>query len=602
MSEQLFTLPRVIVFDANGALESGAKANFYIAGTLTRQNTFTDSALTTPHANPVVADANGVFAPIYLDAVLNYKVDITDSLDISLSGYPVDNLTAALTADEVGRVLYPTTFAESSASITPSDFSYPPGNVLRYGATGDGVTDDTTAIQNALLVQFTGRTSTTDGASNTFGYNMPVYFPEGTYLISATLDIKSPYAWLKGDRTILSKAGSFTGTAAISSSNQNTWRVTIEGLQFEDFATGLYLDNNNQNSGQINIRDCGFFNITNYAIHLDSKSTATSIESCIFRSCVHELYVETGDLVTFRDSWISRGVLTANNDGGIIVESDKAVLRMHDIVCVPTTQTVTEPCWIRNLGTIICRNVRFGGETGAHTAVNNYFIGTAVTQDDKHGVYLHNCDLYIGSSQPAVRLFEIPNVIYVEACRGLTGANSTMVDWSSTVDGATQTTKIGVLGTTVIRHGIYLRGNTLPSTIPTNLDFIADYDAQRLIPSASGDGALIFDFRQSAITATEVYGRVDWDGQDGSGNASGTRAQIRTEATATAGGVKTVIANAANSSASLTDILVVDENGLGISTTSANTNTPSGATARELPIYDESGSLLGYIPIYGSQW
>ena len=34
----------------------------------------------------------------------------------------------------------------------------------------------------------------------------------------------------------------------------------------------------------------------------------------------------------------------------------------------------------------------------------------------------------------------------------------------------------------------------------------------------------------------------------------------------------------------------------------ANTNTPSGATAYQLPIYDETGSLLGYIPVYGSAW
>jgi hypothetical protein len=34
----------------------------------------------------------------------------------------------------------------------------------------------------------------------------------------------------------------------------------------------------------------------------------------------------------------------------------------------------------------------------------------------------------------------------------------------------------------------------------------------------------------------------------------------------------------------------------------ANTNTPSGATAYQLPIYNASGSLLGYVPIYGSAW
>jgi hypothetical protein len=34
----------------------------------------------------------------------------------------------------------------------------------------------------------------------------------------------------------------------------------------------------------------------------------------------------------------------------------------------------------------------------------------------------------------------------------------------------------------------------------------------------------------------------------------------------------------------------------------ANTNTQSGATAHQLPIYNESGTLLGYIPVYGSAW
>ncbi len=170
MSEQLFTLPRVIVFDTNAALVSGAKANFYIAGTLTRQNTFTDSALTTPHANPVIADGNGVFAPIYLDATLNYKVDITDSLDSSLADYPVDNITAALTSTEVGTALYPTTTGETSAGVTPTNFQYEPGNVLRYGAVGDGVADDTTAIQAAL----------DSGESSAF-------LPKGTYKTTSPL-------------------------------------------------------------------------------------------------------------------------------------------------------------------------------------------------------------------------------------------------------------------------------------------------------------------------------------------------------------------------------------------------------------------------------
>lgn len=41
---------------------------------------------------------------------------------------------------------------------------------------------------------------------------------------------------------------------------------------------------------------------------------------------------------------------------------------------------------------------------------------------------------------------------------------------------------------------------------------------------------------------------------------------------------------------------------LKINTAITNTNTPSGATAKALPIYDASGTLLGYVPVYASTW
>lgn len=42
--------------------------------------------------------------------------------------------------------------------------------------------------------------------------------------------------------------------------------------------------------------------------------------------------------------------------------------------------------------------------------------------------------------------------------------------------------------------------------------------------------------------------------------------------------------------------------GFGVGNSATNTNTPSGATAHQIPIYDETGSLLGHIPVYGSVW
>jgi len=41
---------------------------------------------------------------------------------------------------------------------------------------------------------------------------------------------------------------------------------------------------------------------------------------------------------------------------------------------------------------------------------------------------------------------------------------------------------------------------------------------------------------------------------------------------------------------------------LGVGNSVTNTNTPSGATANAIPIYNSLGVLIGYIPVYGSQW
>jgi len=101
MPAVLFSLPQTVPLTTTGALMSGALADFFIPGTTTRQDTFTDQTLGTPHPNPVVADGDGIFPAIFLTATLNYKVDITDSLGVSLPGYPVNNIGSKQDADGI---------------------------------------------------------------------------------------------------------------------------------------------------------------------------------------------------------------------------------------------------------------------------------------------------------------------------------------------------------------------------------------------------------------------------------------------------------------------------------------------------------------------
>lgn len=89
----------------------------------------------------------------------------------SASGRIADSGTDTLILDANENSVFPT-----SAIIKGPD---PWIDVKAYGAKGDGTTDDTTAIQDAI-----------DDATGNDGDNSWVFMPKGTYLITSTIDIK----------------------------------------------------------------------------------------------------------------------------------------------------------------------------------------------------------------------------------------------------------------------------------------------------------------------------------------------------------------------------------------------------------------------------
>lgn len=191
---------RYVARNTSGQIVPGVRIFTYEAGTLTPKTTFQDAGLSVPHTNPIVCDANGS-AAFYLsptgyrlrfvnpasqddnlflpdgdiDSVFGWSFSISADLanatapaaGAGLVGY------SASTGYSTGLGLflnniYARTAEEIAAGVTPTNYHRLPGDLRRYGATGDGVTNDRDAIRNAILVAEQG--------TRLFAHKEDVYF------------------------------------------------------------------------------------------------------------------------------------------------------------------------------------------------------------------------------------------------------------------------------------------------------------------------------------------------------------------------------------------------------------------------------------------
>jgi len=115
-----FVAPLVSEFDTNGNPLAGAKYEFFEVGTVNQKNTFSDEALTTPNANPVIADASGTFGDIFLNG--DYDVTLKTSADVLVEG--PDTIREFLTGSQtiaIQELTTATMAANTSRAYTVGD-------------------------------------------------------------------------------------------------------------------------------------------------------------------------------------------------------------------------------------------------------------------------------------------------------------------------------------------------------------------------------------------------------------------------------------------------------------------------------------------------
>lgn len=267
----------------NGVPYSGAKLYLYATGTTTLLAVYSDEALTIPAANPVIADADGVFASVFLETAPKFKIMMTDaggtvlqtrdpvysvglSGDFSADQVDYDNSLSGLSAGTVKDALDELTILTDGLDDAKSD--------VGHTHSSSNITDFSEAVDDRVsaLVSATGAiVKTYDDAAGA----LTLYAATGAFAI---LEDQKASGTNGGTRTAGSWETRSLNTEVWDPANlvtlaTNAFTATIDG--FAHFAATFYKTNTSQ---------LRLYNVTDSVVagraingRSDSAATSTSI-------------------------------------------------------------------------------------------------------------------------------------------------------------------------------------------------------------------------------------------------------------------------------------------------------------------------------------
>lgn len=268
-------------FDDNGDPLSGGKIFTYAAGTTTPLATYTSRDGLTANTNPIILDAAGrTPQEIWSTEGLLYKYVVKTSADVLIRSW--DNIGGSVVASDLAADLASTSDnakGDALVGFKQSNISgFLPGATARtvnaklqevvsvkdFGAVGDGVADDTTALQAALnSVATTGKM---------------LFFPVGDYKITDTLTSNAALK-MEGESRFSASSGAriiatdktkdllIFGGASIYLRRITFVGAYFSGVYADGAQNGLTLGSSIIAANDCSIEECWFFGFPNAAIN-----------------------------------------------------------------------------------------------------------------------------------------------------------------------------------------------------------------------------------------------------------------------------------------------------------------------------------------------
>jgi Pectate lyase superfamily protein len=146
------TMPFVPAFNASGLLSASAKLKFFVTETTTPAAVYSDPDITVSLGAVVTADVFGRFVPIYLDPLVTYRVRLETALGSLIQ--EADGISGGSGASDIQFIASGTGAVIRTAQSKLRERTSP----FDFGAVGDGVADDTAAVQAAITALRSGGT------------------------------------------------------------------------------------------------------------------------------------------------------------------------------------------------------------------------------------------------------------------------------------------------------------------------------------------------------------------------------------------------------------------------------------------------------------
>lgn len=548
------------------------------------------------------------------------------------------------------------TDAEGSAGVVPTNYEYPPGDVRRYGAVGDGLTDDSVALNAALSC---GGRITVKSGMVCKGTNLVMDEDFTELVLEPGSAISNPTATNKlitvsGDMCRISGPGRLIGQATFDGSNGARTYAVIWITGEDCTVEGVYMDTiprcgiRVEEVARVYIRGCiidGKFPWASYSepgattghMGIDINPPSTSggphcayvIDANRVSECIQGVFLgntgaagsEQGLAIsgnTFQRCWDHAiyGTLLEGSaiTGNVMVDCKRPIVAdgMAPVITGNVLySTSTQDYGQQHINLRECSGAVITGNTlyGLDASIRLDCISTDSTTDTMENCVVANNMLYrtgYGTIGSSIRLgFDADtcrnnliegNVIYgveygagvgviqLEMYSGQTGTGNTIrgnhIRYSSTDSGGE-----GGAGIYVSNHDHAV----IEDNVIECFTSAAAAATARMVYIPTGLNCSIQRNVFKYLTGgTNVTVRaIQTDTGTVTGKVKDNRFYL-TSGSLTAA-YKLDYAN---------DVTLTAEPGQA----AANTATPSGATAYQLPVYDGAGTLLGYVPVYTSPW